>query len=210
LILNQLTNSRSRQGERRMFSELLKGRFKLTRVVRIENSASISTQLNNGHEQTQNRDNEIFGKAFDFTNLTVQRLRETGYADANERMDIEFMIDNVWTLIASVEAKTTMMRTLDGNFSNGYNAEETQGLLRELQDIDRDLQNLLIFRQQGKKREAREKINTVKQKLNSIISQKIIPHDESPQPSSPGSSRIDPLKLIENLNESANKFENKL
>ncbi len=208
-ILSQLTNSRSRQGERRMFSELLNGRFKLTRVVRIENSGSISTQLNNGHEQTQNRDNEIFGKAFDFTKLTVQRLRETGYADANERMDIEFMIDNIWTLIASVEAKTTMM-TLDGNFSNGYNDEEMQGSLRELQDIDRDLQNLLIFRQQGKKREARGKINTVKQKLNSIISQKIIPHDESPQPSSPGSSRIDPLKLIDNLKESANKFENKL
>src|SRR3712207_8697085 len=48
--------------------------FKLTRVVRIENSGSISTQLNNRQEQTQNRDNEIFGKAFDFTKLTVHRL----------------------------------------------------------------------------------------------------------------------------------------
>lgn len=209
-ILNQLTNSRSRQGERRIFKKLLEGRFKLTRVVRIENSGSITTQLNNGQEQTQNRDNEIFGKAFDFTKLTVQRLRETGYTDANERMDIEFMIDNVGTLIGLVEANITMIRTLDGNFSNGYSAEKMQDLLRELQNIDRDLQNLLIFRQQGKRQEARGKINTVKQNLNSIISQKIIAHEESRQASSPGSSRIDPLKLIDILNESANKFENKL
>jgi NTE family protein len=209
-ILNQLTNSRSRQGERRIFKKLLEGRFKLTRVVRIENSGSITTQLNNGQEQTQNRDNEIFGKAFDFTKSTVQRLRETGYADANGRMDIEFMIDNIWSLMASVEAKITMTRTLDGNVSNRYDTEKMQDLLGELQDIDKELQSLLIFRQQGKRQGARGKINTIKQKLNSIISQKIFPHEESPQPSTPGSSGIDPLKLIGILNESVNKFENKL
>src|SRR3712207_3530935 len=109
--------------------------FKLTRVVRIENSGSISTQLNNRQEQTQNRDNEIFGKAFDFTKLTVHRLRETGYTDANERMDIEFMIDNVGTLIALVEAKTTMTRTLEGNVSNRYDTKKMQDFSGVLQDI---------------------------------------------------------------------------
>jgi len=209
-ILNQVTNSRSRKGERRTFSELLNGRFKLTRVVRIENSGSISTQLNNRQEQPQNRDNEIFGKAFDFTKLTVHRLREAGYADANERMDIEFMIDNIWTLIALVEAKTTITRTLDGNVSNRYDTKEMQDFSGELQDIDKELQSLLIFRQQGKIQEAREKINTIKQKRNSIISKKIIAHKESLEPSSPGSSEIDLLKLIDILDESVNKFENKL
>lgn len=171
--LDHLTKSRSRQGERRIFKKLLEGRFKLTRVVRIENSGSITTQLNNVQEQTQNRDNEIFGKAFDFTKLTVQRLMETGYADANERMEIEFMIDNIWSLIASVEAKITMKTTSDGNVSKGYDLEKMQHLLRELHDIDKDLQNLLVFLQQGKRQEARGKINTVKQNLIQLLAKKL-------------------------------------
>jgi hypothetical protein len=60
------TRSRKRSGNDRKFSDLIDGRFRITRVGKVE-------RPDDGYT--------IFGKAFEFSHATVNNLRENGYKD---------------------------------------------------------------------------------------------------------------------------------
>jgi NTE family protein len=67
-ILGKQTLSKNRGGERRTFDHLLDGRFKITKLVRIELSDDDHT--------------DISGKVFDFSSDTIEYLIEQGMEDA--------------------------------------------------------------------------------------------------------------------------------
>jgi NTE family protein len=66
--------SKGASGEHRKYKDLLKGRFKLTRVMRIE------------HE---NYEDSIPGKAADFTSETIRSLIEKGKEDARRVLEVQ-------------------------------------------------------------------------------------------------------------------------
>jgi NTE family protein len=71
-ILNQPALSKSRDTGSRSYNDLLDGRFNISKLVRIE--------LGDYH------DNDILGKAFDFSSVTIDKLRERGYKDASSQI----------------------------------------------------------------------------------------------------------------------------
>ncbi|MBA3749850.1 MAG: patatin-like phospholipase family protein [Nitrosopumilus sp.] len=65
-ILDEFATSSSRSGRQRQYKHLLEGRFKITRVIRIERSEDPDS---------------IWGKVADFTSETINKLMEQGYRD---------------------------------------------------------------------------------------------------------------------------------
>ena len=65
-ILDDFATSKSRTGKQRQNKDLVDGRFRITKVKRIERSAD---------------PNSIWGKIADFTSITVNILMEQGYKD---------------------------------------------------------------------------------------------------------------------------------
>jgi NTE family protein len=78
--------STKRTGERRSYEGLIKGRFKLNKVVRIERKED---------------DNTISSKWQDFSSGTITQLIDSGYREGSFQMDIYFQLDKVLDLIKS-------------------------------------------------------------------------------------------------------------
>jgi NTE family protein len=72
--LNLQTRSKGRNRKYRKYSELLDGRFSITKVGYIERSDDGNT---------------IFGKAFEFSNRTINDLRDSGFKDCVENIRYE-------------------------------------------------------------------------------------------------------------------------
>ena len=66
-LLDKSGYSRGRDNKRRKLNELLKGRFRITKIGYIERTDD---------------ENTIFGKAFEFSRKTINDLRDRGYEDA--------------------------------------------------------------------------------------------------------------------------------
>jgi hypothetical protein len=73
-ILNLQTRSKGRNRMYRKYSELLDGRFSITKV---------------GYTERSDDGNTIFGKAFEFSYRTINDLRDSGFRDAAENMRYE-------------------------------------------------------------------------------------------------------------------------
>jgi hypothetical protein len=73
-ILNLQTRSKGRNRMYRKYAELLDGRFSITKVGYIERSDDGNT---------------IFGKAFEFSNRTINNLRDSGFKAGVENMIYE-------------------------------------------------------------------------------------------------------------------------
>jgi hypothetical protein len=73
-ILNLQTRSKGRNRMYRKYAELLDGRFSITKVGYIERSDDGNT---------------IFGKAFEFSNRTINNLRDSGFKAGVENMRYE-------------------------------------------------------------------------------------------------------------------------
>ena len=71
-ILDGVATSSSRTGKQRQYKDLLDGRFKITKVTRIERSTDPDS---------------IWGKIADFTAITINRLMEQGYKDTLNQID---------------------------------------------------------------------------------------------------------------------------
>lgn len=71
-ILNQPAVSKSRDTGSRSYNDLLDGRFNISKIVRIELG--------------DYDDNDILGKAFDFSSVTIDKLRDRGYKDASRQI----------------------------------------------------------------------------------------------------------------------------
>ena len=79
-ILNSYASSINTKGKTRRFRDLLKGRFRLTKVVRIDR---------------KDDGNEVHEKVFDYSYKTIEVLMNKGYQDASVQMDMQRLKDEV-------------------------------------------------------------------------------------------------------------------
>jgi NTE family protein len=79
-VLGRDATSKSTQGVTRKYKELLGGRFRLTKVVRIDH---------------KDDGNNVAGKIFDYSYKTIERLIEEGSTDAWIQMDMQSLKDQV-------------------------------------------------------------------------------------------------------------------
>jgi hypothetical protein len=100
-ILDSYAISINTIGKRRIYGELLEGRFRLTKVV---------------HVDRMDDENEINDKVFDYSYRTVEELMNVGYRDTSVQMDIQEMKDGVMEL-----AKRNSYRDLKGGGGNNNN-----------------------------------------------------------------------------------------
>ena len=84
-ILNkQVKHSKHRTGDLRSYKNLTEGRFRLTKVVRIDH---------------KDDGNQVAGKILDYSPRTIDKLIQDGYNDASIQMDIQSMKDEITKLI---------------------------------------------------------------------------------------------------------------
>jgi NTE family protein len=79
-ILERDATSKNTEGVTRKYKELLGGRFRLTKVVRIDH---------------KDDGNNVAGKIFDYSYKTVEKLIEKGNRDARIQMDMQSLKDQV-------------------------------------------------------------------------------------------------------------------
>jgi NTE family protein len=79
-ILEGYASSIDTKGRRRRYKDLLEGRFRLTKVVRVD---------------LKDDENQINDKIFDYSYKTIEELMKTGYNDALIRMDMQRVKDGV-------------------------------------------------------------------------------------------------------------------
>ena len=82
-ILESSASSIDTKGQRRRYKDLLEGRFRLTKVVRVD---------------LKDDENQINDKIFDYSYKTIEELMKTGYKDALIRMDMQRVKDGVLDL----------------------------------------------------------------------------------------------------------------
>ncbi len=109
-ILEKYANSKNRNGQRRTYKDVVGGRFKLTKVVRIDR---------------RDDGNEVHDKIFDYSSTTIEMLMEDGYRDALNQMGIQSMKDGI-TEISKMNGKNK-------------NDKDIQKLERSLQQIQRSI-----------------------------------------------------------------------
>jgi NTE family protein len=71
-ILKKHAHSKNRKGQMRVFESLLGGRFRLTKVVRIDH---------------KDDGNEVANKIYDYSHMTIENLMKDGYRDALESIE---------------------------------------------------------------------------------------------------------------------------
>lgn len=77
-VLKNNASSKNRNRQTRTYHDLLGGRFRLTKVVRIDR---------------KDDGNEVHDKVFDYSYKTIERMIKDGYQDASIQMDIQSMKD---------------------------------------------------------------------------------------------------------------------
>lgn len=82
-ILHSDATSINTIGKTRIYKELLDGRFRLTKVVRIDR---------------EDDGNEVHDKVFDYSHKTIEDLMKVGYQDALVQMDMQRMKDGIMNL----------------------------------------------------------------------------------------------------------------
>lgn len=101
-ILNSYATSINTIGKRRIYGELLGGRFRLTKVVHVDRIDD---------------ENEVNDKVFDYSYKTIEELMNVGYYDALVQIDIQQMKDGVTEL-----AKRNSYRDIkEEDWNNNYN-----------------------------------------------------------------------------------------
>jgi NTE family protein len=77
-ILDKYASSKNTTGQTRTYKELLGGRFRLTKVVRIDHK-------DDGHE--------VGNKIYDYSRTTIEMLMKDGYCDTLSQMELQSMKD---------------------------------------------------------------------------------------------------------------------
>ena len=77
-ILDKYATSKNTIGQIEDYRELLRGRFRLTKVVRIDH---------------RDDGNDVADKVFDYSHKTIEKLMEDGYRDALIQMDLQAVKD---------------------------------------------------------------------------------------------------------------------
>ena len=114
LVLNKEGNSKNREGNKRAYKELLEGRFRVTKVVRIDH---------------KDDGNEVGNKIFDYSQATIEKLMRDGYNDTLIKIGIESIKDEFLNL------KDKVVR-LDDKKANGVSPlEKIQKDIQQIQNI---------------------------------------------------------------------------
>jgi NTE family protein len=100
-ILDGYASSKNTQGETRRYSELLEGRFRLTKVVRIDH---------------KDDGNDVSKKIFDYSHKTIEMLMNDGYQDTLVQMDMQKIQDGI-SQLAERSAHGEDIETINENFS---------------------------------------------------------------------------------------------
>lgn len=82
-ILNSKASSINTIGKTRIYNELLEGRFRLTKVVRIDR---------------KDDGNEVYDKVFDYSYKSIEDLMNAGHRDASIQMDMQQLKEGIMEL----------------------------------------------------------------------------------------------------------------
>jgi uncharacterized protein Smg (DUF494 family) len=91
-VLERTTKSRNHEGKRKKYKEMIESSSDIVKIIYVD-------RLDDG--------NTIFGKAFEFSNRTVNQLQESGYNDAQIALEIESLRNTVLDLINSESISQT-------------------------------------------------------------------------------------------------------
>ncbi len=104
-VLYSETKTRKRNGEKRIYRDILEGRFSISKTVYIERADDSHT---------------IFGKAFDFSSKTVDQLLKSGYDEAMTELGLDQLMNKTGESIKDkklqrMESKLQVARALARN-----------------------------------------------------------------------------------------------
>jgi len=119
-ILDRYATSKNTIGQTRKYGELLGGRFRLTKVVRIDH---------------KDDGNDVADKVFDYSQKTIEKLMEDGYRDALIQMDLQAMKDEFVKLeykFVKLDGKSELDKKSEG-------MEKLEPLEREFQQIQQSV-----------------------------------------------------------------------
>jgi len=113
-ILYKKGNSQNREGYKREYIELLQGRFRITKVVRIDHK-------DDGHE--------VGNKIFDYSYATIEKLMKDGYHDALIKMAIESLKDE----FVNLDDKFTKLEKKNQIHEHNTNTEKLKEEFQQIQ-----------------------------------------------------------------------------
>ncbi|HET6717556.1 MAG TPA: patatin-like phospholipase family protein [Nitrososphaeraceae archaeon] len=96
-ILKKHAHSKNRKGHMRVYESLLGGRFRLTKVVRIDH---------------KDDGNEVANKIYDYSHMTIENLMKVGYRDALNQIMIQSLKDG----IMKVAYKKSIVKDKNGKY----------------------------------------------------------------------------------------------
>lgn len=152
-ILQRYASSKNTQGETRQYRELLDGRFRLTKVVRIDH---------------KDDGNDVSKKIFDYSPKTIEKLMSDGYQDTLVQMDMQKIKDGVSELAKKsthgedneeLKENFSVIKRIEGNIhqiqeglkiGNGHDRtlNEVRNLIHEVESIKEQNKNGLSVKEQ--------------------------------------------------------------
>jgi NTE family protein len=115
-VLKKHGHSKSRKGQIRMYNNLLGGRFRLTKVVRIDH---------------KDDGNEVANKIYDYSYTTIEKLMKDGYYDTLNQIGIQSIKDGI------IKIDNKNGTSIDDDDSNIQ--KHIQGLEDRLQQIQKSI-----------------------------------------------------------------------
>ena len=144
-ILDGYASSKNTQGETRKLQELLEGRFRLTKVVRIDH---------------KDDGNDVSKKIFDYSYKTIEKLMNDGYQDTLVQMDMQKVKDGVAELakrnrhgddIEKVKENYHIIKQLERNIHKiQENLKIENGQDRTLNEVKKIIHEIESIKEQNK------------------------------------------------------------
>lgn len=152
-VLHRYASSKNTQGEIRQYKELLDGRFRLTKVVRIDH---------------KDDGNDVSKKIFDYSPKTIEKLMKDGYQDTLVQMEMQKIKDGVSELakrsahgedVEKIKENFSIIKRIEGNIhqiqedlkiENGHDrtVNEIGNLIQEVESIKEQNKNGLSLKEQ--------------------------------------------------------------
>lgn len=159
-LMSKETKVRKRNGMSRTYNDLIENRFRISKVTYIERSDDANT---------------IFGKAFDFSSVTIEKLKHKGYLDADFQIELEQIFTEIKDLL------------IDGD------KVEVDNKVYELEQL---VQRIKLFAK-------REAVDEIKSNLNDLI--EFIKNNEPYIGRQSKSSFVDRINKLIELSEQFNR-----
>jgi NTE family protein len=125
-ILDSEASSIGTIGDRRTYRDLLKGRFRLTKVVRIDH---------------KDDGNDVSKKIFDYSPKTIENLMDVGYKDALVQMDMQQMKDEVLDLAKGNGQMEDLEKSIY-QIQEKISIEQDGALIKQVRDFMDKVENM--------------------------------------------------------------------